>query len=285
MGELALKLMTGKDLRALSKEHNRLAAIRAIINLKKGTPVFVDEIDNTYFANIRSIIKDVDDCEKSQREHQPMILFASNDVTDPGEMYRKRMVFLRYNSNIRSEGLDQVAYKGKGKSLKRRATNALYRAYLRRMIPAVREMIDYMIHAEDIPSTYYPDIVATSSGVFRSILRDYGYAIPKYMPAHTWHNDFSVHAKHISSDAINEIRELWNHDPKTFEVKRQIVTIKMGSDSDSRRTAESWRNSLPAEFNVRFTSNRDGSFVSLDRAKLEERLGFTLGGLWSFFRR
>ena len=284
MTELILKLMTNKDLRAFSVKTITTGEIDDKLTQYKGVPIFVDEIDGPYYGRLKEKIKNSHHCELSQREEQPLFVFASNCVSDPEEPERKRMPFLRYSAGLKTD-IDPLSYDGISKNMRAKVSNALYREYLRRMLKEVDELIDYMIKSSNIADDYYPDMMAISSRTLRSIFTDFGYDIPDYARELNWNDDFSYHAKYISKDALEGIRKLWENEPQSFIIKSSIVIITSGSDKGSRKTLESWANSLPVEFEAKYSDNMEMSRITVNRLELEEALGFRLNKFSRFFRR
>ena len=284
MTEFILKLMTNKDIRAFSVKNIPTADIDAMLGLYKGVPIFVDEIDGQYYSRLKEKVKNSHQCEISQREEQPLFIFASNGVSDPQEPERKRMPFLRYEAGLKTD-IDPLSYDGISKNMRAKATNALYREYLRRMIKEVDELIDYMIKSSNIADDYYPDMMAISSRTLRSIFTDFGYEIQDYARELNWNDDFSYHAKYISKDALEGISKLWENEPKSFIIKSSIVIITSGSDKGSRKILESWANSLPVELKAQYSENMEGSRITVNRQELEEALGFKFSNFAKLFRR
>lgn len=278
----ALKMMTGKELSSDNKENCKKGDIRNIQVGCKGVPVFIDELDNKYLSNIKDIIKNSDKCEDEQLEEQPMIIFASNDVLEPDETIRKRMVFLRFDGALPSS-VDQSAYKSRGNAIIKRLGNGFYREYLRRMMSSVKKILDYMIYEKDIPDTWYPDLMTVSSDTILSILTDYNYDIPSYMRHLTWNDDYSVNAKFIVDNTIQEIKQFYKANKKAFVIGKESVTIELGNDKDSGKKCESWINTLPPEMRARRASTRDCHKIIVDRAELEKSFGFKFG--FSLFSR
>lgn len=284
MTEFILKLMTNKDLRAFSVKNIPTADIDAMLGLYKGVPIFVDEIDGQYYSRLKEKVKNSHQCEISQREEQPLFIFASNGVSDPQEPERKRMPFLRYEAGLKTD-IDPLSYDGISKNMRAKATNALYREYLRRMIKEVDELIDYMIKSGNIADDYYPDMMAISSRTLRSIFTDFGYEIPDYARELNWNDDFSYHAKYISKDALESISKLWENEPKCFIIKTKVIMITSGTDKGSRKILESWANSLPVEFEAKYSDKKDMSQITVNRLELEQALGFRFSKLVKLFRR
>ncbi|MDU5027935.1 MAG: phospholipase D family protein [Negativicoccus succinicivorans] len=284
--ELILKLMTNMELKGHTTKKISSSNIDKLLEEYKGLPLFVDEIDGGYFRWLKERIKNSNQCERNLRENQPLFIFASNSISDPEEPERKRMVFLRYNLGLKKD-IDLVAYDGISKNIRSKATNALYREYLRRMLEEVSNLIDYMEESENLTDDYYPDIVSVSSKTLINILKDYGYELPDYIRELNWHNDFSYHAKYISQDAMEEIRTLWKNDPDCFTIKPRVIIITSGSDRGSKKMLESWANSLPIEFKAKYSDNREMSKIMINRQELEKALGFSFNKnkLLRFFRR
>lgn len=280
----ALKMMTGKSLTAYNAERFRKDDIRTVQVGCKGIPVFIDEIDNRYLANIVDLIKYPEKCEDSQLENQPMIIFATNDVIEPNEILRKRMVFLRFEGALPSD-IDQSAYKGIGNAITKRLGTGLYREYLKRMIDAIADELNYMILSTQIPDSYYPDLLKISSDILISIFTDFGYSIPRYMHPLSWHDDYSVNAKYISSDIIMEIDHLYRTNRKAFALTKDTVTIELGGDKKSKIKGASWANVLPSEMDAAYSSNDQMARLTMNRKELESRLGYKLGGIRNFMRK
>ena len=284
MTELILKLMTNKDLRAFSVKTITTGEIDDKLTQYKGVPIFVDEIDGPYYGRLKEKIKNSHHCELSQREEQPLFVFASNCVSDPEEPERKRMPFLRYSAGLKTD-IDPLSYDGISKNMRAKVSNALYREYLRRMIKEVDELIDYMIKSSNIADDYYPDMMQISSKTLIDIFKEFGYDLPDYARELNWNDDFSYHAKYISKDALEGISKLWENEPKSFIIKSSIVIIISGSDKGSRKMLESWANSLPVELKAQYSENMEGSRITVNRQELEEALGFKFSNFAKFFRR
>ena len=284
MTELILKLMTNKDLRAFSVKTITTGEIDDKLTQYKGVPIFVDEIDGPYYGRLKEKIKNSHHCELSQREEQPLFVFASNCVSDPEEPERKRMPFLRYSAGLKTD-IDPLSYDGISKNMRAKVSNALYREYLRRMLKEVDELIDYMIKSNDIADDYYPDMMQISSKTLVNIFKEFGYDLPDYARELNWNDDFSYHAKYISKDAIEGIKKLWENEPKCFIIKTNVIMITSGTDKGSRKILESWANSLPVEFEAKYSDKKDMSQITVNRLELEQALGFRFNKLVKLFRR
>ena len=209
-----------------------------------------------------------------------MILFASNDVLEPDETLRKRMIFLRFEGALPSS-VDQNSYKGMGNAIIKRLTNAFYREYLRRMLPKITNLLNSIIE-DELEDSWYPDTMALSSETILEILKDFGYEKPSYIRRLTFNDDYSVNASFIADNTLSEIAELYSHEKSAFKVIKNKVFIELGVDSDSKKKGDNWLNTLPAEMKSKKLSTKDKYQLVIDRAELEKRLGIKFGG-FNFF--
>lgn len=282
MVKAALKMMTGKELDGVKSCDYSKDNIRTTRLGVKGVPFFIDEIDNAYISRMKDIIKNPEICEDHQIEDMPMILFASNDVLKPEEPIRKRMVFFTIDGALPST-IDKTAYESKGKAIIKKLGTGFYREYTKRMIDKTKEELDYIIHSKDIPDEYYPDLMLISSEVIISILEDYGYSLPSYITKLTWEDDYSSDSN--ADDVIHEIGEFCKHNRKACIFTKDEISIELGTDKNSLKKIESWKNILPAEMKAAIQSTRDCSKIIIDRKELELRLGYRLGGFSIFGRK
>lgn len=282
-----LKMMTGKKQLSTFIGKTCTAADAAALQLKnKGVPLFIDEIDNSYLSRMKGYMKSADQiCEMKQNDTVPVLIFASNDVTDPKMELRKRMAFLNPEGTIPSNA-DQTAWLSAGYRMISRFGTGLYREYIRRMIPKVWTLIEKMEsnNGEDLPDNWYPDIIPLSSETLIQILRDYDYDVPAYIRPLTWDNDFSENAPYIAENAYNEIKELYKTNRKIFRVTNDTVTIETGGDKTNRRRLESWEAVMPAEvMKGSVITTHDGCIINFNRVELEKRSGIKFRKRW--FRR
>lgn len=278
MTKLILKFMSGKNIEGFDTKTVKSKDINAIIQEYKGMPIFVDEIDNNYYKWLKTNIKNSTLCEKRQLDQEPLMIFAGNRLNAPEEPERKRMPFLSYDTNLKSDK-DPMAYQAMSKKILMEAGNGLYREYLRRMLDEVGSLIDFIFDNDNKEDGYYPDITKISSRLLIEIFKDFGYDLPSYVRVFNWNDDFSYHAKYISEDAIEGIKSMWNISHRNFIIRSEVVIIESGKDTQSSRTLKSWANSLPPEFNASYSETRDKTSIIVDRKELEKRLGFKFGFL------
>lgn len=287
MVEAVLRLMTGRRIPGSKGEGEGVAKlVRAVQAGVKCTPYLFDEVSSKSFGtSIKKEVKNVDLCERSGRQQQPVIVFTSNDMADPDDAVRKRSIHLVFDAALRSD-VDQNAFRTQGNRLKERFTGALYREFTRRALPGICGMISDIYSGAARPDTWYPDVFALSSRVFLEILEDYGYQAPPYMRPLTWNEDYYAVRK-ASENTVSEIQALYALNPGIFKLDGEFVTINLGLDPGKQKLMKSWYNTLPPEARADcYTSRDDGAVLRVNLRELE-RLGFRRKGLrraFPFFR-
>lgn len=281
--QLALKMMTGITLEGTNKKDCNKEKLQMAQMAVKGTPFFVDELDGHFLAVIRDMIKNPDSCERNGRSLQPMSVFASNDVTDPEEALRKRMVFIRISGELPSN-IDKSAYATKKAVILQDMGTAFYREYVRRMCGKISAFMDMLSLPAKERGQWYPDLPEASSSVIISIMDDLGYDVPPYIRPLHWDRDY-FGSTAISRDSIRAIADEYSINSKAFTVSAGRISIRFGNDKDGKRKLESWKNTLPADMGAVLSSTKETVTLTLDRLALEEASGIHFGkGILKRFR-
>lgn len=287
MTNFIMKMMTGETNLAGNNENAKLDFLREIRNGGiEGFPYFVDEVNGASFMQITKLIKDEFACEQTNRETMPIIIMAGNDLKEPDEKTRKRMVFFRVNGSLPST-IDQNGLRTASNAILNRVGTALYREYLRRMMKAVIDLVNYIDEEkpQEANEMWYPDLVSISSRILLEIIRENGYDIPSYMRELKWNNDY-YGANYIAENTIRSIKKEYEDNPDVFVIEKNIVKIEAGG-ADAVKKFKSWENTLPAEMKAKASQRRDSScFISMNRKELEKRLGFKLKKrIFSFLKK
>lgn len=283
MISVALKMMTGRKITPSNNTDLNKTKICNLQMVYKGIPVFIDEMDASSFARIKDLIKNPERCEDNQIENMPMLIFASNNILEPDETLRKRMVFLKIDARLPSN-IDQSAYKSLGRSRIRNLGTGFYREYLRRMIEKLSPLLEKIILKENIPDDYYPDLMQISSNVILSIFTDYGYDIPLPFTTLTWNGDYSVNSPSVSEDAFAKIEEFYQNNKNLFSIQKDSVIIELGNSTDNKKMTDSWKNTLPSELNAKILNLKNSIRITLNRQELEKRLNIRFGKITLFGR-
>jgi hypothetical protein len=270
-------MMTGKaNLPIFGTKQCKSTVVSALHANSCGIPLLVDEVDNKFLANMQTSIKTIDQiCEQMQNDKIAMLIFTSNDATAPDATLRKRMAFLNPEGTIPSD-IDQVAWDSIGKGTISKVGNALYRVYLRRMIPQVQALIDKMGSAHDSAtlSGWYPDVMPSSSETLIEILQEYEFEVPSYATKLSWNHDFATNSAGAINDAMSDVCELYNTNPSAFSIEKTTVTVMLGSDKSSRKRMETWRTTLPHEvIKEEPVYGLSGCSIVFNKAEFEKRSG------------
>lgn len=183
--------------------------------------------------------------------------------------------------------IGQSAYKSRGIAIVNRLGTAFFREYLRRMIPQINGIINYMYDVEHREDGYYPDVMAISSQTIIDILTDYGYDIPNYVKRLTWNDDYSVNSVSVSEDFLEQIDSLYRTNRKDFKIDTvtNLVSIELGRNKNIEKMFESWSRSLPNEIGATVIPSRDLCRIDFRKDKLEKFLGHSLStGFLSFLQ-
>jgi len=272
-----LKMMTGKsNLPIFGTKKFKSTEASAFHANSCGIPLLIDEVNNTFLTNMQNSIKTIDQiCDQQQHDQIAMLIFTSNDATAPDATLRKRMAFFNPEGTIPSD-VDQVAWDSIGKGTISKVGNALYRVYLKRMIPQVQALIDKMDSAHDSAtlSGWYPDIMPSSSETLIEILQEYGLEVPSYAKKLSWNHDFATNSAGAINDAMSDVCELYNTNPTAFCIEKATVTVTLGSDKSSRKRMETWRTTLPHEVIKEEPVYRlSGYSIVFNKAEFEKRSG------------
>ena len=282
MIKATLKMMTGRVLDPVMATNYKKDDVLIAQLGAKGTPFFIDEIDNKYMStSLESIIKNPNYCEDNQIEDMPMLIFASNKVLKPDGVLRKRMVFFSVDADL-PNNIDKVAYEGKGNAILKRLGTGFYREYLGRMLEKVKDELDFVIHSKNVPDEYYTDLMSISSKVIISIFEDYGYSLPSYVRNLTFTDDYSVDSN--LDDIVLEIEEFCKNNKKACHFQKNFIIIETGKTTDIEKKMNSWKRMLPKEMKADFYPTKDCLRFIIGKREFESKLGHRIGG-FSFFGR
>lgn len=287
MTNFILKMMTGKTRLAGNNENAKLNNLRDVRNGGiEGFPYFVDEINGASFTQITKLIKDEFACEETNQSSMPVIIMAGNDLKEPDEKTRKRMVFFRVNGSLPST-IDQNGLRTASNAIINRVGTALYQEYLGRMMTAVTDLIAFIDEEkpQETNDMWYPDVVNISSKILLEIFKENGYDIPSYMRELEWNRDY-YGANYIAENTIRAIQKEYEENPDAFVIERDIIKIEAGG-ADAVKKFKSWENTLPAEMRAKSSQMRDGScFISMNRKELEDRIGVKFKKrIFQFFKK
>ena len=201
--------------------------------------------------------------------YAPVVLTTNRDVSTIPPDLTKRMVTCHIDAAIPenrsvTERLARRAQKEIG--------TALYRAYLQRLIPEVRAM-----RAEiDADVEGFPDLLARSADVLRSVLNEALGELPDWARPLNFGDYFGIRHRRFRDQLDAMLAD--NEDRVT--VNRRSGELIVGFGGDTNQAAQFAR-SVP-DFVLK---GRFADVVRLDLAALEQEMGFAVGHTRAWWQR
>lgn len=278
MIKAAMKLMTGIDLpvQNAGSQGFGINGVRSCFSELQGFPFFVDEYNRSFQKNVTPLIKDDDFSMNANIKYLPMCIFASNDITEPQDFMRKRMMLFRFNNPLPDKDFRRDKFAAKGKAIQKSLTNSFYKKYMQLMFESLKKEVDYILNADKLPESYNLDSLNISSEILQELFTDYGFEIPEYMKILTWAKDYAPNAEYIFEDTIAEILKLYKRAPELVTLTYDEIAIELGNDE---KKAKNWVNTLPSEVMAvtQPYGNRCHRVVIQDREMFEKIAGFRFG--------
>lgn len=225
---LLMRMMTGVDILKAQDSFNK-TNIQTLKCTVEGVPVFFDDPDMQNITRYAGdTIKDDDFGILESLENYPAVVIASNAAPSIPPELAKRCLMCHVDSRIdRTAGVK--ASKRVGDAVKT-VTNALFREYVRLMLPLVRGMVEKMKEGDD---EWMPDILLSSSEVLSKILSENidisGHTYIRKIRYNDWADE-----KEIGHLAVEKIKDAWRRENDRFTVDRRhnelIYTYPEGSN-------------------------------------------------------
>ena len=148
----------------------------------KGCPILADDVTNNYLKFIKDIVKDDYFLISDKILNHGTFIFTSNDAEQIKQEISKRVVVFTIENQLDED--IAIRRDPAMKKMRDNMHNALYRAYLAKIFPAVEKLTDEIIRggSED----WRPDIFKISSETLIEIFREHGLDIPKELKVFQW---------------------------------------------------------------------------------------------------
>jgi hypothetical protein len=230
-------------------------------------PLLIDDVTRDRFTRYVPDLVRTD--QEGGGQYAPVVLTTNRDVTSISPDLTKRMVTCHIDAAIPEN-------RSVNERNARRAQNdigtALYRAYLQRLIPAVRSM-----RAEiDAGPDDFPDLLALSSTVLRGVLAEALGELPDWAKPLTYGDYFGIRHRRFRDQLGEMLRDA--EDRVAINRAAGELTIAFGGDI---RQAEQFARSVP-DFVLK---GRLVDKVMLDMRALEQEMGFAVGRSSGWWRR
>lgn len=238
-----------------------------IENLKRaceGLPINIDDLaKNQYDAHYEKVIKDDGWGIEEGFTNYPAVTISTNKVASLKPDIAKRAVTCFIGTRLDKE----VGAKNSRRvnESMRKATNAMYIEYSRRMFEVIEKMVEEMKSENE---NYFPDILEQSSKVLKSIFDEYMGEVPDYVTDLTYSDYFGE--KVVGKNAMKKIIRAWELDRKMFSVNKKKNTLSYTySDSSSLYELRYIQQELPPILNASVV----GSSIVMDLDKAKEVFG------------
>lgn len=224
-----------------------------IENLKRGcegVPLNIDDLDRTQFQNHAGKI--IKDDEWGIAEHfinYPAVAITTNKLPSLEAPISKRAIGCRINAKIDKEA--GIKNSKKINESMRNITNSFYCEYVRKMLPKIADMVEYMKLGN---VDYLPDIFAISSEVLVEIVTEFASEeIPDYFEVLSYSDYFGE--KVVGRNAIAKIINAWENEKKQFTIDKKknklIYTYPEGANTYELRYI---CDELPPKLNAKVAS-------------------------------
>ena len=233
-------------------------------------PLLIDDVTRDKFTS------HVPDLVRTDQEtgalYAPIVLTTNRDVaTIPPDM-TKRMVTCHIDAAIPE---NRSITERMARRAQKEIGTALYRAYLQQLIPEVQAM-----RAEiDAETEGFPDLLACSSQILRSMLSEALPAVPAWTRPLTFGDYFGIRHRRFRDQLADMLGDA--NDRVTINRRAGELTIGFGGDTNQ---AAQFARSVP-DFVLK---GRFADMVKLDLRALQQEMGFSVGrqpGWWRRLRR
>lgn len=237
----------------------------------RGCPVLLDDVTNRRLSYLKEIVKSDEALINDRNIWHGTFLFTTNDgqVIDPS--IAKRMVIFTIDSQLTED--ESVKRDSTLNKLQNQMGNALYRAFLARMIPEIEDMTDYMSEGIN-QDEWYPDVFARGYEVLTEVIRSTGLSLHPSLAPFTWTDYMGDYTK--GEKAIRAIREFYQEYPECFTIQKDKDRMRIDYSNIQDKALASSLQKLANELPVTLEPSIIGSvlFVKYSAIRLWTGLDF-----------
>lgn len=233
-------------------------------------PLLIDDVTRDKFTSHVPDLVRTD--QETGGQYAPVVLTTNRDVSTIPPDLTKRMVTCHIDAAIPE---NRSVTERMARRTQKEIGTALYRAYLQRLIPQVRAM-----RAEiDAESEHFPDLLARSSEILRSVLSEALGDLPAWARPLTFGDYFGIRHRRFRDQLADMLGDA--NDRVVVNRRTSELTIGFGGDTNQ---ATQFARSVP-DFVLK---GRFADLVKLDLQALEQEMGFSVGrppGWWQRLMR
>ncbi len=228
-------------------------------------PLLIDDVTRDKFTSHVPDLVRTD--QETGGQYAPIVLTTNRDVSTIPPDLTKRMVTCHIDAAIPE---NRSVTERMARRAQKEIGTALYRAYLQRLVPQVRAM-----RAEiDAESESFPDLLACSSEILRSVLSEVLDGAPPWAQALSFSDYFGIRHRRFR----DQLADMLGDGNDRVAVNRRLGELTIGFGGDTNQATQFAR-SVP-DFVLK---GRFADMVKLDLQALEQEMGFSVGrqpGWW-----
>ena len=230
----------------------------------KGCPMLIDDITNANLKYMKDIVKDDYILINEKILDHGTFIFTSNDAEQVKPEVSKRVVVFTINNRLNADVANRQD--ASIKKLRDEMHNALYRAYLKKIFPAVEELINEMIRGGR--ENWLPDIFKISSETLTEIFREHGFEVPCELKIFSWTDFLGEEIK--SKQAVGTIENLFEFSPQIFSVNEGKDRLTIDLSSLDQKTQQKVSDILEAELPPSTERIRVGNIVTMKLSEIKK---------------
>ncbi|MBR0060209.1 MAG: hypothetical protein IJP68_01905, partial [Selenomonadaceae bacterium] len=226
------KLMFDRLLPKISAKDTAPSKMEGFKLTIKGCPILIDDVTNKNLQYVKEFVKDDSSLIGGKIFDHGTFIFTSNDADHIRQEISKRMVVFTIKNQLDEDTANRLD--ATLKKLRDEMHNALYRAYLAKIFPAVAELEEEIISGgrED----WLPDIFKISSETLIKIFQEQELEVPPELKIFRWEDYLGEKIK--SRQAVGTLEDLYKFFPQIFSVdakKDQMILDLSTLDQKTRQ--------------------------------------------------
>ena len=244
------KLMFDRLLPTISAKDTAPSKIESFKLTIKGCPILIDDVTNSL---INGKILD-----------HGTFIFTSNDADQIKQEISKRVVVF----TIKNQLDEDIATKRDSalKKLQNEMHNALYRAYLKKIFPAVEELLEEIIGGGQ--TDWQPDIFKISSETLTKIFQEHGFDVPPELKIFSWEDYLGEKMK--SEQAVGTIEKLFEFFPQIFSSDARKNRLMIDLSTLDQKARQKVSDILESELPPSTEKNIVGNIVTMKLSEIKK---------------
>lgn len=230
----------------------------------KGCPILIDDVTNMNLRYMKEFVKDDSSLIGGKVLDHGTFIFTSNDADKIRQEISKRVVLFTINNQINED--TAVRKDAHLKKIQRDMHNALYRAYLAKIFPAIAALTDEIIGGDK--DDWLPDIFSIASRTLTEIFHEHELDVPPELKIFCWKDYLGEATK--SQKAIDTLENLYKLMPQIFTVDAQKDFVTIDLSALDQKTQLQISEMLEAELPPSTERIRVGNIVTLKLSELEK---------------